>query len=169
MTCEENRRCIHEALDGDLVAVLPAGVTAHAASCGACREFLDDLQSISGALRALPRAPLPPEALDVVWRETIRASRDARGPARHWGRAAAAVFFVTALSATTLYVMLAPARPAGPSAVELARASAQADMVFGYTARALAATREAAAGRVLASRVSPAVRGVAAPRSPRRP
>ena len=37
-----------------------------------------------------------------------------------------------------------------PSRRELARASAQAEMVFGYTARALAATRDATADRVLA-------------------
>ncbi len=169
MTCEENRRYIHEALDDDLVVALPALVRAHVASCGACRELLDDLQSLAAGLRALPRAPLPHEALDLVWRETIRAGRGAGWTERRWGRAVAAASLVTALSATTLYVMFVPTRPAGPSAVELARASAQAEMVFGYTARALAATREAAAGRVLASRVSPAVRGMAAPRSPRRP
>jgi 2-keto-4-pentenoate hydratase/2-oxohepta-3-ene-1,7-dioic acid hydratase in catechol pathway len=43
------------------------------------------------------------------------------------------------------------------------------ELVFGYTARALAATRSAATDRVLASRVSPAVRGLAAPHAPRRP
>jgi hypothetical protein len=59
--------------------------------------------------------------------------------------------------------------PRGPSAVELARASAQADLVFGYTARALAAARIAATDRVLASEVSPAVRGLAASHAPRRP
>lgn len=169
MTCEDCRRYVHEALDDDRVAALPAIARAHLVSCGACRELFDDLRSLSKELRALPRAPLPPETLDAVWRETIHAGRDARWTAVRWERVAAAVFFVTALSATTLYVLLRPARPTRPSAVELARASSQADMVFGYTARALAATREATAGRVLASRVSPAVRGLSAPRSPRRP
>jgi hypothetical protein len=42
-------------------------------------------------------------------------------------------------------------------------------MVFGYTARALAATRTATTDRILASKVSPAVRGVAGTHPSRRP
>jgi predicted anti-sigma-YlaC factor YlaD len=168
MTCEETRRYIHEAHDeGD--AVLPELVFTHIAACAACRDFESDLRSLRDALRAMPPAPLPGDALDAVWRETIRA-RPAAGSTtmRSW-RLAAAAAFVTVLSTASLYFMFAPARPPGPSSVELARASAQADMVFGYTARALAATRDAAAERVLASKVSPAVRGAAAPHPPGRP
>jgi predicted anti-sigma-YlaC factor YlaD len=169
MTCEEIRLHIHEAHDDNRAGALPDPVSSHLAACGACRDFSDDLLSLSHALRTLPQAPLPADALDAVWRETIHARPGAASTAAGFWRLAAAAVFVTALSTTTLYFLFAPARPPGPSAVELARASAQAEMVFGYTARALAATRDAAADRILASRVSPAVRGVAASHPSRRP
>jgi predicted anti-sigma-YlaC factor YlaD len=169
MTCEEIRRRIHEAHDDHLVGALPEPVRTHIAGCGACREFNEDLESLSRALRALPRAPLPADALDAVWRETVDAPPRALSTLAGFRRLAAAAVFVTALSATTLYFVFAPVRPPQPSVVELARASAQAEMVFGYTARALAATRDAATDRVLASKVLPAVRGVAASHPSRRP
>ena len=169
MTCEETRRRIHDALDDERTGSLPELVRAHIAACSACRDVERDLLSLIQALRALPRAPLPAAALDAVWRETIHARRGASTTIPGLRRLAAAAVFVTAVSATTLYFVFAPTPSTRPSRVELARASAQADMVFGYTARALAATRNAAAERVLASKVSPAVRGVAASRLPRRP
>ena len=168
MTCEETRRHIHEALDDERTGSLPELVRAHIAACTACRDLEGDLRSVTEALRSLPHAPLPADALDTVWRETIRARRDASTTIPGFRRLAAAVF-VTAVSATTLYFVFAPTPSPGPSRLELARASAQAEMVFGYTARALAATRDAATERVLASKVSPAVRGVAASHPPRRP
>jgi predicted anti-sigma-YlaC factor YlaD len=166
MTCEETRRHIHAVHDGD--DALPDAVRAHLAACSACREFEVDLQSLAEALRAMPPAPLSPDALDRVWRETIHARPRATAATMGWRLAAAAVF-MAAFSTASLYLVFAPARPPEPSPVELARASAQAEMVFGYTARALAATRDATADRVLASKVSPAVRGVASSRPPRRP
>lgn len=169
MTCEEIRRHIHEAHDDDRTGALPELVRAHVAACTACRDFSDDLQSLSRALRALPRAPFPADALDAVWRETVSARPGASSTAAGFWRLAAAAVFVTALSVTTLYFVYAPTPPPGPSPVDLGRASAQAEMVFGYTARALAATRDATTDRVLASRVSPAVRGVAASHPSRRP
>ena len=169
MTCEETRRHIHEAHDDDRTAALPELARAHIAACTACRDLEVDLRSLTDALRALPHAPLPADALDAVWRETIRSRPGAASTPMGFWRLAAAAVFVTVLSATSLYFVFAPAPPPGPSPVELARASAQAEMVFGYTARALAATRDAATDRVLASKVSPAVRGVAASHAPRRP
>lgn len=169
MTCEETRRLIHEALDDERSGPLRELVRAHIAACSDCRDFERDLLSLTQALRALPRAPFPAAALDAVWRETIHARRSAATTTVGFWRLATAAVFVIVVSATTLYFVFAPAPSPGPSPVELARASAQADMVFGYTARALAATRNAAADRVLASRVSPALRGVAASHPPRRP
>jgi predicted anti-sigma-YlaC factor YlaD len=169
MSCETIRQMIHDAHDGELAGELPESVRAHIAGCAACRELEDDLETLTQALRSLPRAPLPPEALDAVWRDTIRARPSAFTRTFGSWRLAAAAVFLTAFSTATLYVLLAPATPSGPTPVELARASAQAEMVFGYTARALAATRDAATERVLASRVSPAVRGVAASHPSRRP
>ena len=169
MTCEDVRRHIHEAHDDDRAAVLPELVRAHIAGCTACRDFEEDLRSLGHALRALPRVPLPADALDAGWRETVRARPEAASTMLGFWRLAAAAAFVTVFSTTSLYFMFAPTPSKGPSPVELARASAQAEMVFGYTARALAATREAAADRVLGSKVSPAVRGVAASHPPRRP
>ena len=168
MTCEEARRHIHEAHDDDIDAGLHELVHAHIAACTACRDFKVDLRALTDALRAMQPAPLPAEALDAVWRETIRARPAVSTTMSSWRLAAAAVL-VAALSTTSLYFVFTPARPPEPSPVELARASAQAEMVLGYTARALAATRDATADRVLASKVSPAVRGVAASHPPRRP
>ena len=169
MNCDDVRRAIHDAHD-DAGATLPESVRAHITTCSSCRELEDDLTALTQALRALPRAPLPPDALDAVWRRTIHARSTRFSIAVGHRQLAAASLFIAALSTATLYFVFAPAHaPRGPSAGELARASAQAEMVFGYTARALAATREATADRVLASRVSPAVRGVVAPRPSRRP
>jgi predicted anti-sigma-YlaC factor YlaD len=158
MTCDEIREQIHDAYDDDRAGGLSEPIRAHLAACGGCREFTDELDALSFALRALPRTPLPADALDAVWRETVGARPARVTAAVGFRRLAAAAAFVSALSATTLYFLFAPVRPPEPSMVELARASAQADVVFGYTARALAATRTAAADRVLASKVSPAVR-----------
>jgi len=47
----------------------------------------------------------------------------------------------------------------GPSQEEILRAEAQADLVFGYTAKALAKTRDAAEDRVIVDKIVPAVRG----------
>lgn len=168
MTCETIRERIHDAFDDDRGDALPGDVRDHMTSCEACRELVLDLDALRSSLRELPREPLPPAALDAVWRETVRARAASPWAMPGWRRAAAAAVLVTALGAATLYVVSKPAVPPGPSAAELARAQAQAQMVFGYTARALAATRDAAANHVIADRVSPAVRGAAAPRPPRR-
>jgi predicted anti-sigma-YlaC factor YlaD len=169
MTCDDVRRAIHEAHD-DEGATLPESVRAHIATCSSCRELEGDLTTLTQALRALPRDPLPPDALDAVWRRTIQARPNRFPIAVGFRHLAAAALFIASLSTATLYFVFAPEpAPQKPTAVELARASAQAELVFGYTARALAATRDATADRILASKVSPAVRGVAAPHPSRRP
>lgn len=165
ISCATARERIHAELD-DSEAVLPAEVQTHLASCAACRDLHDDLVALSGALRALPRTPLPPSTLDAVWRETV-GRREPRWATPGLVRAAAAAVVVTAVCATTLY-FVTPRGPREPTAAEIARASAEADMVLGYTARALAATRTATADKVLASKVSPAVRGEPAARPARR-
>jgi predicted anti-sigma-YlaC factor YlaD len=170
MNCAEIREHLHEAQDGPAGGPLQDAIRDHLVECASCREFADDLNALSRGLRALPRAPLPEETLDTVWRLTIDAGATTATGVRGIWRLAAAAVFVTAASATTLYFLWPPAPPRPtPSAVELARAEAQAELVFGYTARALAATRTAATDRVLASKVSPALRQATAQRAPRRP
>jgi len=159
MNCETVRDAIHELFDDDPAMPLGGAVEAHLASCAECREFLAEMTALRSALRALPREPLPSAVLDGVWRDTVRARRVAL-----W-RAAAAAVVVTALGAGTYFVS---SRPSGPSQAELARAEAQAELVFGYTARALAATHDAAARNVIERKVSPAVRGETSPRTSRR-
>ena len=168
MTCEQVRLELHEAHDRGTPDALPETVRTHLATCAACRELGEDLVSLSHALRALPRVPFPPDALDAVWRETVRAKPAAQPANVGFWRFAAAASFVAALGTATLYFVFAPAPHRGPTAVELAKATAEAEMVFGYTARALNATRVATTERVLATKVSPAVRSAAAPPS-RRP
>jgi predicted anti-sigma-YlaC factor YlaD len=163
MTCETVRRLVHDAHDDDSLGTVPESVREHLAACASCRELNADLAALSAALRALPRVPLPAETLEAVWRDTIHARHAGSANRATFWRLAAAAVFVMALSTATFYLIFSQAPPAlGPSPIELARASAQAEMVLGYTARALAATRIAATERVLASRVSPAVRGDAA-------
>jgi predicted anti-sigma-YlaC factor YlaD len=166
MNCETIRQHVHEAMDAERGG-LPDEVREHLVSCAACREFHDELRSLQASLRALPRDPMPPDVLDAVWAQTVRSSRAGSRLRDSW-RAAAAAVVVTALGATTLYFVSTPLPPEGPSAAELARAEAQAELVLGYTARALAATREATSRDVIADKVSPAVRGDAPPRAPRR-
>jgi predicted anti-sigma-YlaC factor YlaD len=167
MICDDVRLRLHEAHDDDPVPALSEAVQAHLASCPGCRELDADLNVLSRALRALPQSSLPADALDEVWSRTSRSRRTAPTWMTTGHLRLAAAVLVTAVSMATLYYVFAPPPP-GPSAVELARASAEAELVLGYTAKALAATRHAAANRVLASRVSPAVRGQATP-APRRP
>lgn len=167
MTCDDVRLRLHEAHDEDPVAALSDAARAHVASCSACREFEGDLNALTSTLRALAPSPLPADVLDAVWSKTSRSGRTPSWMSAGTLRLAAAVL-VTAVSMATLYYLFAPPPPVDPAAHELARASAQAELVLGYTARALAATRNAAADSVLASKVSPAVRGQVAP-NPRRP
>ena len=161
--CAAMREEIHALFDADGPIALPGALRSHLDSCAACREVVAELGALRSAFRELPSYPLPSEALDEVWRSTVHApARSARGTAPAWTRAAAAAIVATALIATTWLVMR-PTPPAyGPSDAELRRAEAQAELVFGYTARALDATRTAAADRVVASKISPAVRGAAA-------
>lgn len=153
--CDLGRERVHAYFDGD-ASEPDAGLREHLAICAGCRELFDDLTRLRGMFRELPRPSLPPETLEAVWSATVRQPRRATLP-RAWSTVAAAAVLGIA-SLTTVWLFRLPF-PSGPSGAELARAEAQADIVFGVTARALAATRTAAEGRVLASKVSPAVRG----------
>ena len=154
MSCDQVRELIHEAFDADPPAALPEDSRVHLEGCAGCRELFDDLGRLRAGLRALPPSPLPPATLDAVWRSTVRA-RPWHGAG--FARAAAAAVAVTILGAGTLYFVTAP-DPSEPSPAELAKAEAQAQLVFGYTARALAATRDATTRHVIEGKVSPAVR-----------
>ena len=167
--CAAMREEIQALFDEDGPIALPGPLREHLDACSACREFAGELGALRTAFRELPSYPLPQAALDEIRRRTVHAptlSVVRAVPA--WTRAAAAAVFATALIATT-WIVLRPAPPAdGPSDAELRRAEAQAELVFGYAARALDATRSAAAERVVASKVSPAVRGTAATAPPGR-
>ncbi|HEX4822752.1 MAG TPA: hypothetical protein VFV19_00405 [Candidatus Polarisedimenticolaceae bacterium] len=152
MSCDRARDLIHEALDADTPAPLQGELVDHLKVCNACAELLEDLEHLQLDLRELPRVPLPPAALDAVWHRTVRAPRSRTSLVR----AAAAAVAVTILGAGTLYLVNSPDR--GPSRAEVAKAQAQAQLVLGYTARALAATRDATARHVIEDKVSPAVR-----------
>lgn len=158
MNCDEARLRLDEAHD--------EAARSHLASCGACREFAAELNTLTLALRALPQSPFPADALDAVWKKTSRSLPASSWLTAGWTRLAAALV-VTAVSTAALYYVSAPSPPT-PGATELAKASAEAELVLAYAAKALAATRDATTDRVFASKVSPAVRGEVAP-SPRRP
>ena len=164
MTCDAVRERIHEAFDAEPVAELPEEVRGHLAACPSCRELAHDLATLRAALRGLPREPLPPAALEAVWRETSGSPRSAGRPVAPRWRAAAAAVVVTVVGATSVYLVSIPGPVRGPSATELARAEAQAEMVFGYTARALAATKHAATRDVIEHKISPAMRAASSSR-----
>jgi len=154
--CEGMRERIHEVFDTDDPGAVPEALAEHLVSCASCRAMHDDLSQLRTMLRDVPASPLPGETLEAVWASTVK-----RGPARRnaapWMRAAAAALAATALIATS-YLMTRTGSGT-PSRDEIARAEAQADLVFGYTAKALEATRSAAADRVFADKIVPAVRG----------
>lgn len=164
--CEFVRERIHRLYDGDGPVEAPPDVREHLASCASCREAFEDFAALRALLRELPAEPLPAPALDGVWDRTVRApGGGARSGA--WWRAAAAAVVATGLIGTTYLLTRPPAVRSGPSAHEIARAQAELDLVLGYTAQALDATRAVTADRVLADKISPAVRH-AAPETPRR-
>ena len=156
--CETFRERIHGIYDGDGPAELPDALREHLALCPSCRETFDDYAALRALLRGLPAEALPPETLDAVWKRTVRKP----GGGAHagaWWRAAAAAVVATGLIATS-YLLTRPVAEA-PSESEIASAEAQADLVLGYAARALDATRAVTANRVFAREISPAVRGSA--------
>ena len=160
MNCEDVRLSLHE---GDHEAV-----RSHIARCSACRQLEADLSALTTALRELPQHTFPADALATVWRRTSRSrSAIAWSWMTHGHMRLAAAVAVTAVSTAALYYVFAP-QPTDYQAEELARASAEAALVLGYTAKALAATRDAAEDRVIVSKVSRAVSGQATA-DPRRP
>ncbi len=161
MNCGDARLLIQDA-DDRRDEALSREVVAHLAECASCRELRFDLDSLSELLRARPRASLPPDALDAVWRRTIRGGKPMRF------RLAAAAALAAAVLGGSLYFGLVPNPGHEPSSAEIARASAQADLVLAYAARALVATRDATADRVIGSKVSPAVRAQSVSHGPRR-
>jgi anti-sigma factor RsiW len=167
--CAAMREEIHALFDEDGPISLPGPLREHLDACSACREFAGELGTLRSAFRELPSYPLPQEVLDEVRRRTIHApTLSVVRSAPAWTRAAAAAVFATALIATTWIVTRPVPIDGGPTDAELRHAEAQAELVFGYAARALDATRSAAAERVVASKVSPAVRGSNATAPPAR-
>lgn len=154
--CDVGRERVHAFFDEAPDGPVPDGLQAHFATCAGCRELHEELTILRAALRARPLPPMPDEALDAVWERTVRA------PRAHWldtrRRAAVAAVLVTGVSLSTLWLLTTSAPP-GPTAAEIARAEAQADLVLAYTARAFAATRTATTRSVVGSKISPAVRG----------
>lgn len=155
--CEFARERIHRLYDEDGPVEAPPDLREHLASCASCREAFEDFASLRGLLRGLPGEALPASALEVVWDRTVRAP-GGRSRTGAWWRAVAAAVVATGLIGTTYLLTRPEAVRSGPSAHEIARAEAELDLVLGYTAQALDATRAVTADRVLADKVSPAVR-----------
>jgi predicted anti-sigma-YlaC factor YlaD len=161
--CAAMREEIHLLFDEDGPIALPGPLREHLDACSGCREFAGELGALRSAFRELPSYPFPSEALDEVRLKTVHApTRSVVRAAPAWTRAAAAAVVATALIATTWLVTRSVPIGEGPTDAELRRAEAQAELVFGYAARALDAARSAAAERVVASKISPAVRGTVA-------
>ena len=161
MSCDEARERVHRVLDGDLMLVeARRELDDHLASCAGCREASGELHSIQEALRSMPAAAFPDAALEAVWDRTTRSRRLWRSML-DWRAAAAA-----AVLALAIYGAWGPARVAGvaePTPEEVARATEEARMVLGLTARALNDAKQAAMEEVLAGEVSPALRRAPVP------
>jgi predicted anti-sigma-YlaC factor YlaD len=152
--CARARRALDDRMDGPLDPGREADLTAHLARCAACREHEAGLLLVRSALRSLPRAPLPDEALDAVWARTIAApSPRLERPAR-WAAVAAAV--LVAGLALVLVRDRGPS-PTRPSQAEIAQAASEARLVLGLTARAMQRSESAATRQVLAGEVKPAL------------
>jgi hypothetical protein len=155
--CDVGRERVHAHFDETPDTPASESLRLHLQTCRGCRELFDDLAILRDTLRTRPRPELPAGDLEAVWNRTIRTSRGGWLDGRK--RAAVAAVLVTGASLSTLWLLRGPSAPPGPTAAEIARAQAQADLVLSYTARALAATRTAATRDVVAQKVSPAVRG----------
>jgi len=155
--CDVGRERVHAHFDEIPDAPASESLRLHLQTCRGCRELFDDLAILRDTLRARPRPELPAGDLEAVWNRTVRTSRGGWLDGRK--RAAVAAILVTGVSLSTLWLLRGPSTPPGPTAAEIARAEAQADLVLSYAARALAATRTAAMHDVIGKKVSPAVRG----------
>ena len=164
--CDIGRERIHALFDETAEGPLPESLQSHFGTCAGCRELYEELTILRAALRARTLPPMPDEALEAVWERTVRAPRTGWLDGRR--RAAVAAVLVTGVSLSTIWLLRPASVPSGPTAAEIARAEAQADLVFAYTARALAATRTAATRNVVGSKISPAVRGHVPPDTRRR-
>ena len=155
--CDVGRERVHALFDEADDGPVPDSLQSHFATCAGCRELYEELTILRAALRARPLPSMPDDALEAVWQRTVRTPRSRWLDGRR--RAAVAAVLVTGVSVSTLWLLRSTSVPSGPTPAEIARAEAQADLVFAYTARALAATRSAATRSVVGSKISPAVRG----------
>ncbi len=149
MICERAREEIQKRIDGDEP---PAGLDAHLEACFDCRAFQEEMQGLQDGLAGLPELEFPDEALEEVWKRTIRR----REPAWfHWRLPAAAAAVLAVLLAGAYFTL----RDRGPryTEAEVARATLEAKAALSVVREALHRSEQAAFGRVLRGEVSPAL------------
>ncbi len=159
--CDRAREIIHEMLDGPLAADRVAELDGHLESCDACRAFRDELALVQRGLRELPEIPMPDDALEEVWEQTVRADGNDKivsflPRTKRWAvlAAAAVLALVAVLAVFNLW------NGDSPDTREIEIARAQLEQVIGLTGGALQKTQSATVDRVFRREVSPALRRI---------
>ncbi len=159
MTCATALETFHRVLDGDLMdAADRQAMEAHLQVCSGCAEQAGQLREVQDILRGMAEQPMPGDAVEEVWRQTVRAPRvRTRRGWRDWRFATAA-----AIVAAAVLIGLQTGPFDNPQNEEqVARQAAEeARMVLQLTANALKRTEEVAFREVFAEEVSPALQRV---------
>lgn len=171
LPCALVREEIEARLSGSLPVGLNAAVDAHLQRCPPCRAEVELAVAIRRELSALPRFDAPPQVTEAIRRRVrgtapeppaISSGRSPDRRRRAWVAIAAAA--AVALAAAAILVM--PGRSSRPaqqaSAVEIARATAEARLAFSLLADATATAQLELRQGVLRERVvAPVLRGIA--------
>ena len=108
-------RTLSQYLDGDLTPAPAERIAAHVAACDRCRERLDKMRALDGAIRADPDPPAdPPDVASRVTNDLRRrgaffTARVAAGRRRLFGDSLASARMLAALAVAAGIVMLATA------------------------------------------------------------
>ncbi|HKA16189.1 MAG TPA: zf-HC2 domain-containing protein [Myxococcota bacterium] len=98
MSCAEFAADLSAWIDRELPEARAADVTAHVATCAACRAHADGLRRADRELRAIPLRDLRPDALAEVLRRAGGGARAELARAARWARWAAAAGAAAALA-----------------------------------------------------------------------
>jgi len=163
-----------DAIDAHLSGLGPAAqraaIEAHIARCPACRDELELAADIRRELSALPRLDTPPRVIEAVQRRVrgtarelpaVSSGRSTDRRRRAWVALAAAAAVVFALAAVLILPVRLVRTSQHASAVEVARATAEARFAFSLVADATATAHHELRQGVLRQRVvATALRGI---------
>jgi hypothetical protein len=159
--CHKARSLVQEALDRPLSQLERRALDIHLASCESCRMYGRELADLRATLHALPSAPLPEDALQRVWSETLHGRSGAwYRRITAWQPMAAAAVIVLAV----LWHQLG-APPAAPAIdpAEFDRLAADTRLALQIACEAVSRAQHVAAQDVLQDRVSATLERIPVP------